>query len=288
MNIIRVAAVQTNPILMKNEDNLNVILRNTKEATDNGAGLIVFPECSLTGYIFHSREEALPYAEMIPGPATKKVAALCKELNVYVIFGLLEKDNDRLYNAAVLIGPAGLIGKYRKNHLPYLGVDRFVDRGDRPFEVYRTPVGNVGIEICYDIIFPESSRVMALQGADILALPTNFPRGRGEMITEHVVTTRAMENRAHVITANRIGSERGHGFSGLSKIVSASWETLALASPDKEEIIFAEIDLEVARKKHDTIKTGQHETDFIKDRRPELYGKITEPVDDYLGPFNNN
>jgi predicted amidohydrolase len=279
MNIIKVAAVQTNPVLMEKEDNLKVILRNTRVASDNDARLIVFPECSLTGYIFNSRAESLPYAESIPGPTTKKLATLCKELNVYVIFGLLEKDNEKLYNVAALIGPEGLIGSYRKNHLPYLGIDRFVDRGDRPFEVYKTPCGNIGIEICYDIIFPENSRIMALKGADILALPTNFPKGRGEMLTEYVVTTRAIENRVHVVTANRIGSERGHGFSGLSKIVSASWDTLALASPDKEEIIYAELDLEAARKKHDTIKAGQHETDFIKDRRPELYAKITEPVD---------
>ena len=279
MKIIKIAAIQMNPVLMKNEENLKVILGNAREATENGARLIVFPECSLTGYIFESREEALPYAETIPGPSTEKLATLCKELNVYVIFGLLERDKDRLYNAAALIGPEGLIGGYRKNHLPYLGIDRFVDRGDRPFKVYQTSAGNIGIEICYDIIFPENSRVMALKGADILALPTNFPKGRGEMITEHVVTTRAIENRVHVVTANRIGSERGHGFSGISKIVSAAWDTLALASPDKEEIIYAEVDLELARQKHDVIKTGQHATDFIHDRRPELYGLISEPVD---------
>jgi predicted amidohydrolase len=279
-NIIKIAAVQTNPALMKNEVNLNVILSNTREAADNGANLIVFPECALTGYIFNSREEAFPYAETIPGPTTKKIAALCKQMNVCVIFGLLEKDNDKLYNAAALISPEGVIGSYRKNHLPYLGIDRFVDRGNRPFEVYATPAGNIGIEICYDIIFPENSRVMTLKGADILALPTNFPKGRGEMITDHVVTTRAIENRVHVVTANRIGSERGHNFSGLSKIVSATWETLALASPDTEEIIYAEVDPDVARKKRDTIKPGQHETDFIKDRRPELYGIISEPMDD--------
>ena len=279
-NIIKIAAVQTNPALMKKEENLNVIICNTKEAAKDGANLIVFPECSLTGYIFNSREEALPYAETIPGQSTKKITALCKELNVCVVFGLLEKEKNSLYNAAALISPEGLIGSYRKNHLPYLGIDRFVDRGNRPFEVYRTPVGNIGIEICYDIIFPENSRVMALQGADILVLPTNFPKGRGEKITEHVVTTRAIENRVYVVTANRIGSERGHGFSGLSKIVSATWETMALASPDKEEIIYAEIDLDVARKKRDTIQPGQHVTDFIKDRRPELYGIISESMDE--------
>ena len=120
---------------------------------------------------------------------------------------------------------------------------------------------------------------MALIGADILALPTNFPKGRGEMVSEHIVTTRAMENRVHVVAANRIGTERDRVFSGLSKIVNASWDTLALASPDKEEIIYGDIDLDVARQKWDIIIPGEHEVDFIKDRRPELYGVITEPVD---------
>jgi predicted amidohydrolase len=277
--IVRIAAVQMNPVLMKNEDNLVTIVDKIRQAAENHAGLVVFPECALTGYIFDSREEALPYAETIPGPSTEKIVRLCKEINVHVIFGLLEKDADKLFNAAVFIGPEGLIGVYRKNHLPYMGIDRFVDRGDRFFEVYRTPVGTIGIEICYDIIFPESSRVMALMGADILALPTNFPKGRGEIITEHIVTTRAIENMVHVVTANRIGIERGHGFSGLSKIVNASWETLAMASPDNEEIIYAEVDLDKARQKHDVIMPGRHETDFIKDRRPELYGKITGSAD---------
>lgn len=279
-NIVKIAAVQTNPGLMKNEENLEGIITNIIKAADKQANLIVFPECCLTGYIFHSREEALPFAETVPGPTTEKLTSLCKVQNVHIIVGLLEKDDDRLFNAAAFIGPDGLIGKYRKNHLPYLGVDRFVDHGDKPFEVYQTPMGNIGIEICYDIIFPESSRVIALKGADILALPTNFPQGRGEVISEHVVTTRAIENRVHVVAANRIGTERGRAFSGLSKIVSASWDTLALASPDKEEIIYGEVDLEVTRQKRDIIIPGEHEVDFIQDRRPELYGVITEPVDD--------
>ncbi len=278
--IVKIAAVQTNPRLMKNEENLEGIIGRIREAAAGHANLIVCPECSITGYIFQSREEALPFAETIPGPSTGKLTTLCKELGVYAVVGLLEKESDRLFNTAVFTGPDGLIGKYRKNHLPFLGIDRFVDRGDKPFEVYRTPIGNIGIEICYDVIFPESSRVMTLKGADILALPTNFPQARGEMITDHVVTARAIENRVHMVAANRIGTERGHAFSGRSKIVSASWDTLALASPDKEEIIYGEVDLEAARQKRDIIIPGQHEVDFIQDRRPELYGVITEPFED--------
>ena len=277
---IKVAAVQTEPKLMKTEENLQTILHATREAAANHADLIVFPECSLTGYIFSSRQEALPFAETIPGPSTEKLVSLCQELRVYVIFGLLEGENEKLFNTAVFLGPQGLIGKYRKNHLPFLGIDRFVDIGNQPFRVHKTPIGNIGLHICYDIAFPESSRVLALLGADILALPTNFPQGRGEKFITYVVSTRAIENRVHVISANRIGSERGISFAGRSKIVDASGETLSLASTNREEIIYGEVNLELARQKHLTIIRGEYEVDYAEDRRPELYGVITRTKHD--------
>ena len=278
-NKIKIAAVQMEPKLMETRENLENILRAVRKAADNQANLIVFPECSLTGYIFSSRQEALPFAETIPGSSTEKVISLCQELKVYVIFGLLEKENDRLFNAAAFLGPQGLIGKYRKNHLPFMGVDRFVDPGDKPFQVYQTPIGNIGLQICYDILFPESSRVMTLLGADILALSTNFPSAqtRGEKITTYVVSARAIENRVHVVSTDRVGNERGFSFAGLSKIVDASGEILGLASADKEEIIYGEVSLESARQKHLTHIPGEWEVDQIKDRRPELYGMITKP-----------
>ncbi len=204
---IKVAAAQIEPKLMKTGENLGNILQATRKAADNRADLVVFPECSLTGYVFSSRQEALPVAETVPGPSTEKIVYLCQELKVYVIFGLLEKENDKLFNAIVLIGPQGLIGKYRKNHLPFLGIDRFVDIGDKPFRVHRTPIGNIGLHICYDIAFPESSRIMALMGADILALPTNFPHGRGEKFITYVVSAMAIEKRVHVVSANRVSTE---------------------------------------------------------------------------------
>jgi predicted amidohydrolase len=274
---VKVAAVQMAPRLMKNGENLATILSAVRKAAADQAKLIVFPECSLTGYIFYSRQEALPFAETIPGPSTEKVASLCRELKVYVIWGLLERDGDRLFNAAALVGPRGFIAGYRKNHLPFLGVDRFVDVGDRPFQVHKTPIGNIGIYICYDIVFPESSRVMTLMGADILALPTNFPQVRRETLSTHVVSARAIENRVHVISADRVGGERGYSFAGLSKIVAASGKILGLASLDKEEIIYGEVSLDSARQKHLAIIPGEYEIDYLKDRRPELYGLITEP-----------
>lgn len=271
---VKIAAVQMNPKITKNRENLEKILLETRAAAKNGADLIVFPECALTGYLFASREEAMPFMESIPGTSTDRMAACCQELGVHVIYGLLERDGDKCYNAAVLAGPKGLIGKYRKNHLPLLGIDRFVDAGDKPFRVYKTPIGNIGIHICYDCNFPESARVMALLGADIIVLPTHWLEGRDKVVN-YVVNTRAYENKVHLVAVDRVGSERGTRFIGRSKIVSASGDTLVEASGDNGETIYAEVSLAEARQKHMVLKAGEFEFDFIRDRRPELYGELT-------------
>jgi len=272
---VKVAAVQTDPKLMKISENLENMVSAVRKAAANQANLIVFPECSLTGYIFSSCQEALPFAETIPGPSTEKLVSLCQKLKVYVIFGLLEKEGDRLFNAAALVGPQGLIAGYRKNHLPFLGIDRFVNIGDRPFQVHPTPIGNIGMHICYDILFPESARIMTLLGADIIVLSTNFPQGRGETLN-CVARSRAIENKVHLVLADRVGNERGFAFAGMSNIVNANGEILSLASPDKEEIVYGEVSLEAARQKHRVFIPGEWEIDNIKDRRPELYGIITQ------------
>jgi predicted amidohydrolase len=176
-----------------------------------------------------------------------------------------------------LVGPEGLAGKYRKNHLPLLGIDRFLDPGDGPFTVYKTPIGNIGIHICYDCTFPESARIITLLGADILALPTNWPEGR-EKVAEYVVIARAYENRVHLVAADRVGSERGTKFIGRSRIINAWGDTLAEASSDDEQIIYGEVNLAEAREKRIVFKAGEFEFDFIRDRRPELYGEITRTL----------
>jgi len=275
---VKIAAVQMDPKITENSGNLDRILSEMKVAADKGADLIVFPECALTGYVFASREEAMPFMETIPGPSTDKLAACCQELGIHVTVGLLEIDADKCFNAAALIGPQGLVGKYRKNHLPFLGIDRFVDHGDKPFQVQQTPIGNIGMHICYDCNFPESARVMTLQGADILVLPTNWPEGRG-YVAKYIINSRAYENKVHFVAVNRVGRERGVKFIGQSKIISALGDTLAQADSDNEQIIYGEVNLADARQKHIVFKAGEFEIDYIHDRRPELYDKITEEQD---------
>lgn len=274
---IKIAAVQMDPKLKKKEENLEKIQLRAREAVKESAELIVFPECAVTGYMFNSRKEAMASAETVPGPATEKLETLCRELSVHMVVGMLEADEDRCFNVAVLVGPQGLVGKYHKTHLPFLGVDRFLDQGENPFKVYRTPVGNIGMYICYDCNFPETARVMTLQGADILALPTNWPNSRG-IIPQYVINTRAFENRVFVVAVDRVGTERGSKFIGMSKITGPSGDTLAEGSRDNEEILYAEANLDEARLKHAVIRPGEFELDCIGDRRPELYGRIT-----YLG-----
>ena len=270
---VTVAAAQIDPKLFDKDGNLRKIVQYAREAARQGARLVVFPEAALTGYCFESAEEARPYAEPVPGPSTGALTRLCKELDLHVVVGMLEEDHGALYNVAALIGPDGVKACYRKTHLPYLGIDRFVTQGQGPLAVHRTPVGVIGLHVCYDATFPEVARSMALQGAEILVLPTNWPEGR-EKMPGYVVHARALENRVHFIACDRVGEERGFRFIGRSKIVNATGDALAEASQDREELIVAEVDLDVARTKKVVYPPGTFEVELFGDRRPELYGPV--------------
>ncbi len=274
---VAVAGVQMDIKLADPAHNLARIEGFVRQAAAKGARLVVFPECAVAGYCFDSLEEALPLGQTVPGPATERISAVCRESNCFAVFGLLERDGNRLFNACVLVGPEGPIGCYRKLHLPYLGVDRFTTPGDRPFGVCDAAGVRVGMNICYDGSFPESSRVMALQGADLVVLPTNWPPG-AECTAQFVVNTRALENNIYYMAVNRIGVERGFTFIGQSKICDPSGRILAEAAHDREEVLYAEIDPLLARRKKVIRIPGLHEIDRVKDRRPEMYGPIVQPI----------
>jgi predicted amidohydrolase len=212
----------------------------------------------------------------LPGPATARLAEACRRLGAWCVFGLLERAGDRLYNACALVGPEGFIAGYRKIHLPFLGVDRFTTPGDRPFQVHSAGPIRVGMNICYDCAFPESSRVMALAGADLIVLPTNWPPG-AECTAEFVVNARALENNVYYLAVNRVGEERGFKFIGASKICATNGSPLAAAAHDKETILYAEIDLARARNKHIVRVPNKHEINRFADRRPEWYASIAAP-----------
>lgn len=269
---IKVAAVQTDVTIGDKRTNLERIDRETRQAAANGINLVVFSECALTGYNYSNLEQAVPYMEPVPGPSTFELEKSCRDGGIYIVYGMLEKSGDNHYNTAVLLGPEGYLGKYRKIHLPFLGIDRFLDRGNEKFPVFETGIGKIGIMICYDAMFPESSRVMALNGAEVICLPTNWPDGRSR-VPDFVVPTRAMENHVYIIAANRVGTERGTGFIGLSRIVNV-WGDILIETGKTEQVISAEIDPAEARQKHIIYKEGQFEVDLMVDRRPDYYTDI--------------
>jgi len=273
---MRVAVAQIEPALAENERNLDACLARIEEAAAAGAELLVLPECAIPGYMFDSLEEAMPFAEEIPGPSTEALVGACRKLGMHVVCGLLERDGELLRNAAVLVGPDGLIGTYRKTHLPFLGVDRFVTPGEE-LAVHDTPLGRIGVEICYDLRFPEVTRTLALRGADIVAHPTNFPMA-AKVQTEVITRARAAENRIFLLTANRVGKERWGEFCGWSQIVDPYGKRLAEAGEREEALLVAEIDLELARDK-DYVIPGEYELYLFRDRRPELYGLLVEEAE---------
>jgi predicted amidohydrolase len=272
---MQVAVAQMEPRLGENERNLGAGLARFEEAVAAGAELLVLPECAIPGYMFGSLEEAMPFAEEIPGPTTDALEAACRRLNAHVVCGLLEREGDVLHNAAVLVGPDGLIGSYRKTHLPFLGVDRFTTPGDE-LSVFDTPLGRIGLEICYDLRFPEVTRTLALRGADIVAHPTNFPMA-AKVQTEVITLARAAENRIYLLTANRVGKERWGEFCGWSQIVDPFGKRLVEAGETEEVLLVADIDVEKARDK-DYVIPGEYELYLFGDRRPGLYGALVEEM----------
>lgn len=273
---MKIAGVQTDVSFKDVEANLSRLEGIVQSESALGTELTIFPECFTTGYCFDSLEEARPFAEAIPGPTTQRVAALCRRLKTSVVFGMLEASGSHVFNAAVLVGPDGLVGSYRKVHLPYLGVDRFTTPGDRPFEVFDLGGVRIGMLICYDGGFPEASRVLSLRGADLIVLPTNWPPG-GAYMAEFSINCRAMENGIYFAAVNRIGTENGFSFIGKSRICSPVGATMTSIDDASSGILRADIDPLVARTKRIVRIPGKHLIDRMADRRPEMYGAICEP-----------
>lgn len=273
---MKVACVQMDPKLGRLRDNLETILQGIRKAH---ADLVVFPECALSGYGFESRRDGTVAAEPLPGPSSKAIQAACRQRGSWVVVGLLERAGRRLFNSAALVGPQGLAGVYRKVHLPFLGIDRFTDKGDLGFPVFRTPLGWIGILICYDGSFPEAARALKLGGAQLICLPTNWPEA-AEVSACHSPMVRAQENHVHFVTCNRVGREAGFSFRGESKICDYSGRVLASAGR-RPQIISARLDLKAADQNRVVYAKGRYELDRIGHRRPELYRALTEKTFGY-------
>lgn len=261
---------QFNPIFGKKEENIHKVIAAVKDAD---VDLIVLPEFFATGYQFVSCEEADELSEPVPDGYTSEILSdLSHQKNMYIVAGLPEKHGNKLYNSAVLTGPDGFIGVYRKTHL-FFEENFFFKPGDTGFKVWDTKIGNIGIMICFDWFFPEAMRALALSGADVIAHPSNLvlPYCPDSM------PVRCLENRVFAVTANRTGEEnRKEGpplrFIGKSEIVSPNGNILARAPEDEDALMIAEIDPKTARDK----KLNPF-NDMFKDRKPEMYRVLSNP-----------
>ncbi len=175
---IKVAAVQFNAGHGNVEGNRSRMLELLAEAAEQGARLIVFPEMASSGYVWDSREEIAPFAEPVPGPTTDVFHAAAKRYGCYAVVGLPERDaiTGAYYNSAVLIGPEGIVGTYRKTHL-FAADPRWAREGTEEIPVFETSIGRIAMLICMDAMYFEPARIAALKRADIIAFPTNWVGG---------------------------------------------------------------------------------------------------------------
>ncbi|CAN1548370.1 COG0388 Predicted amidohydrolase [Burkholderiaceae bacterium] len=274
--LIKVACVQMEPIIGKKQENLEKSRLLIEEAARMGARLIILPELANTGYVFETRAEAFVQAEEIPsGESSNFWSQLAIRLGVTIVVGIAEREQDRLFNSAIVTGPKGFIGKFRKVHL-WGEENLFFEPGNLGFPIFHTPLGRIGVMICYDGWFPESYRLLAMQGADIVCVPTNWIPLSGqdpsrEAMANILAMASAHSNSLFVAAANRVGTERGQPFIGQSLIVShTGWPVAGPASFKEEEIIIAEINLSDARRKRNWNAFNQ----VLRDRRNDVYDEM--------------
>jgi 5-aminopentanamidase len=261
---MRVGFYQFDPQFGEVAKNLDVVAAKLDQAD---ADLIVLPELFASGYQFVSQEEVRQLSEPVPdGPTTRRLLEVAERRRMHIVAGLPERAGNRCYNSAVVVGPSGFVGCYRKTHLFYEET-LFFTPGDSGFRVWDIGPAKIGVMICFDWYYPEAARTLALQGADILCHPSNLvlPNCPDSM------PVRCLENRVFAVTCNRIGREARGGkdpltYIGNSEIVTPKGAILHRASRDREDLTVVDIDPAEARNKH-----LNRYNDLLRDRRTTLY-----------------
>ena len=251
--------------------NIDKMAKHIKQVKKQKANIIIFPEMSLTGYT--TRDLTYELAEEIPGLSTEKIEKIAKKEKLYIIYGMpehSEKGKAILYNTAVLIGPEGYIGKYRKMHLPTHSVfeeKRYFRLGYKT-PIFETNIGKLGIIICYDIFFPETTRALRLQGAKFIICISASPAVRKEFF-ETLTVARAIENTCFLAYVNLVGIENGLQFWGGSRLIGPNGHIVTQSKYDEEDISFGNIDYE-------DLKPVEAFVPTLRDLRPELYASLQE------------
>jgi len=268
-NKIKLALCQISSKREDKETNLQKIEKQTLKAKQQGADLAIFPEMSLTGYVV--LDQVYELAEPVPGPSVARIEALAKKTGMHVVYGmpeLSEKTRGTIYNTAVLVGPKGFIGKYRKMYLPTHSVfeeKRYFRTGYEP-AAFQTEIGNLGLTICYDVFFPEVFRLARLKGAQLIVCISASPavrRGYFEILT----AARALENTAFLAYVNLAGVEDGLQFWGGSRLVLPTGDVAAKAKYDLEDFVVCDVDF-------GDLKTAETFVPTLRDLRSELFDKL--------------
>jgi beta-ureidopropionase len=281
MATVKAALVQMN-FSTDTAKNVEKGARLIREAADEGAEIICLPELATNVYFpFDIDPKWLKVAEPVPGPSTETICAAAKEANAYVLFSLYEKAQDgELYNSAVFIDPDGkIMGTYRKIQIPLVkmaaitGIEKYYFRpGNLGYPVWKTEIGvTVGTVICYDRHFPEGPRALALNGCDLMFVPT--ATAAGSTIWELELQAHAVANLMWVGGVNRVGVDEGGGptdFYGRSFFASPTGDVVARLGGELDAVLHCEIDTEVSAQLRD-------EWGFFRDRRPEAYGALVAP-----------
>ena len=262
------------PLHIGDTDGNRVAARTAiEQAAGDGAQLVVLPELASSGYVFADRSELVSLAEPRDGPSITEWANLATAFGVTIVAGFPEAAGDAVYNSAAVVDPTGLRGVYRKAHL-WDTENAVFDRADDLPLLVDTEHGRIGVMICYDVEFPEWVRAVALEGADLLCAPVNWPllpRPEGERPTELVrVLAGAGMNRMPIAVCDRAGVERGQNWIGGSVITDADGYPLAIAEFGKPGNVTADVDLTESR-----IKKFNEHNDVHGDRRTDLYRRTS-------------
>ncbi len=260
---MRVGYYQFRPLFGKVEQNVKKVINALQEVK---ADLIVLPELAFTGYHFQNKNELKSLAEdPIKSSTVAALVKLCRENSFHLVTGFAEKNRDKIFNSALLIGPNGIEHTYRKLHL-FSEEKNIFDAGDIPLQVNIIKDVKVGMLICFDWVFPEAMRSLTLQGAEVIAHPSNLVL----TFCQEAMITRCLENRVFAITTNRFGADkRPHGevkFTGNSQIVAPGGVLIKRAASQRESLLVTDID---PSQSHDKNITALN--DLIEDRRPEYY-----------------
>ena len=267
---MRVGFYQFRPKFGDINANVNKVIAALEDAD---AELIVLPELPFSGYYFQSVEEVIELSETVENSnSIKRLCELAAKRSMYLVTGFTEHAEDKYYNSAVLIGPEGVLHTYRKAHL-FNEEKKYFAPGDTPFSIQEINGVKIGIMVCFDWAFPEVTRSLAIQGAEIICHPSNLVLS----FCQQTMISRCLENGVFAITANRYGADnRPQGslkFTGKSQIVAPGGKLLHRAHSQRDALFITDIDIALAREKHIT----QH-NHLLNDRRPEMYTELSKPI----------